>query len=145
MRTGSWRRLVAVGLAAATLGVLAGCGSSASGSSSSSSDTASGATVTPKPGSTIQAVVGKPFVVKLESNTTTNYEWYVKQAPPQVVFMKSDNEGPKSGRLGAPGPQLLTFKATTTGTWAMELAYDLSTAPTTPSKTLSFSVHAKKS
>ena len=141
MRTSSWRRPIAAAIAAASLAVLGGCGSDASGSSTRTPT----AVVTPKPGSTVGAVVGRTLVVKLEANPTTGYDWTVKQAPPSIALLKSTYREPTGDRLGASGQQLLTFKATAAGTWQMELIYDRPSAPTQPAKSLSFSVHATTS
>jgi predicted secreted protein len=138
MQTSAWKRVVVAGVAVATLGALAGCSSDAAGSSSPK-------TVTPTAGSTVDANVGTPFVVRLASNPTTGYSWSVKTNPPGVTFLKSTYEEPKTDKAGAPGQQLLTFKPTQAGTSKLELVYDRPFAPTEPSKSLTFSVDAKKS
>lgn len=134
----SFKGLLVVALAVVALGTLAGCDG---GDSSASS---SGGKVTPKAGSTVDATVGKDFVVRLKSNPTTGYQWSVKQAGAGVRFIASTYEAPKQDAAGAPGQQLLKFEATKAGTWKVDLAYERPFAPDEPGKALSFSVDAAK-
>jgi predicted secreted protein len=139
----SWRRAGVVVVAAVAVVGTAACGSS-SGSSSSGGTSVPTSAITPEPGSTVDVKVGKPFVIVLATNPSTGFEWAVKQSPANVQFQKSDTEDPKSGRVGAPGTQLLTFNATGPGTGPMNLIYDRPTAPTVPAKSLTFTVRATK-
>jgi predicted secreted protein len=120
------------------------CGGSSSAGSSGGGSSAPAGTITPKPGSTVDAKVGRPFVVKLVSNNTAGYAWSVKQTPPNIQFTKSEYLDPKSQRLGDSGTQLLTFDPTAAGTGPIDLIYDLTASPTTPARTLTFTVRATK-
>jgi inhibitor of cysteine peptidase len=141
MRTRRFSRMLVVMIVIAAALALAGCSSD---SSDSKSDSGNGkTTTTPKDGSTVDATVGKNFVIKLESNPTTGYEWAVKGTPENVTFISSNYQKPSSDAVGAPGQQLLTFKATKAGTWPVALVYERPFAKNEPGKSMSFSVDAK--
>jgi predicted secreted protein len=140
MRTRKFGQVLVVMLAIGALLALAGCSSDSSDSKSDSGDSK---TVTPKNGSTVDATVNKNFVIKLDSNPTTGYEWSVKGTPKNVTFISSNYQKPSSDAVGAPGQQLLTFKATKAGTWPVALVYERPFAPNEPGKSMSFSVNAK--
>lgn len=135
------RRVCVVAVVLVALVVGGGCGSDSGRASGSGVSDA----VSPQPGSTIDAVVGKPFVVSLDSNPTTGFEWSVQQAPPAIDFVKSSFQTPKRAVIGAPGMQRLTFKATQRGTWKIDLVYAQAGSRTAPAKSLSFSVRVAKS
>jgi inhibitor of cysteine peptidase len=142
MRTRRFGQVLVVMLVVALV-ALAGCSSDSSDSKSDSGDSGDSKTVTPKNGSTVDATVGKDFVIKLESNPTTGYEWAVKGTPENVTFISSNYQKPSSDAMGAPGQQLLTFKATKAGSWPVALVYERPFDKTEPGKSMDFTVDAK--
>jgi predicted secreted protein len=136
-----FRGLLVATIGFAALSVLAGCSSGSSGTPPTSR---ADAPVTPTDGSTVDATAGKDFVVELESNPTTGFQWVLKNAPEGVTFVSSTYQAPKSGAVGAPTQQLLTFKAVKAGTWPVELVYEQPFAPDQPGQSLSFSVDVAK-
>ena len=130
MGTRRFRQVLVVMIVVAAVFALAGCSSDSSDSKSSGSSSPRPAT--PKDGSTVDATVGKNFVIKLESNPTTGYEWAVKGTPENVTFISSNYEKPSTDAVGAPGQQLLTFKATKAGTWPVASSTSARSRRTSP-------------
>jgi predicted secreted protein len=129
-------KVLALGLVLVTF---AACGSDSGGSSSSQNPDQ---TFTPTGGSTIKVDLGKPFVVKLKSNPTTGYSWATVGSTGTVKFLDSKYAPPKGNAAGAPGEQLLTFRATRPGSTKLNLRYRRPFAPTDDPKSLSFTVDA---
>ena len=130
-------KLIALGTLA--LVTFAACGSDSNDSSSSQTKDQ---TLTPSDGSTIKVDVGKAFVVKLESNPTTGYSWATVGSTGTVKFLDSKYAPPSSSAAGAPGEQLLTFRATRPGSTKLNLRYRRPFAPNDNPKSLSFTVDA---
>lgn len=123
-------RTIAIAAVAVALAVLLGaCGSS----SDSSKDGASsgGKPAVYERGDSIKAKVGDEFVVALEANPTTGYEWTAADNP-DVTFVSSKQVQPSNGMMGAPGTQRLTFRATKAGTTTLVLNYARSFEPDVP-------------
>lgn len=111
---------------------LAGCGGDDDGGSGGGSTGGSGggsATVY-GPGDSISVADGQTFVIELESNPTTGYEW-TAEANANAELVKSSMVT-SSTLPGAPGMQRLTFKATEAGSSTLILNYARSFEPDTP-------------
>jgi len=111
---------------------LAGCGGDDDGGSGGGSKSGSGggsATVY-GPGDSISVADGQTFVIELESNPTTGYEW-TAEANANAEFVKSSMVT-SSTLPGAPGMQRLTFTATKAGSSTLVLNYARSFEPDTP-------------
>lgn len=109
---------VAIVLAAASgLAALAGCGGGTS---------ANGKTYTIS-STNINASAGDEFIVQLESNQTTGFQWGVAGSlDPSVVKKVSSEYVPAanpSGKMGAGGKELWTFKAVKAGTATIAMTY----------------------
>ena len=112
---------------------LAGCGgdddSSTGGSSKGGSGGGSSAKVY-EAGDSISVAEGQTFVIELESNPTTGYEWTAEKNA-NAEFVKSEMVT-SSTLVGAPGMQQLTFKATKSGSSTLVLNYARSFEPDNP-------------
>jgi inhibitor of cysteine peptidase len=145
------RRATGIALAVVTvvaLALLAGCGSeSTAGGDADGTTTTSGAatpeTFTPKDGDTLDVAAGSQFVVALESNPTTGYEWTVASIDGAATMVKSQYVAPKGNAMGAAGTQRLTFAAGPAGTSTVHLVYARSFAPDEPGQQLTFTVDAQ--
>jgi len=61
----------------------------------------------------IQAEAGSRFIVILPSNPTTGYSWQFERGDPSVCSIVGNRyEGSETGRVGAGGYELWTFRAT---------------------------------
>ena len=112
---------------------LAGCGgdddSSTGGASKGGSGGGSSAKVY-EAGDSISVAEGQTFVIELESNPTTGYEWTAEKNA-NAEFVKSEMVT-SSTLVGAPGMQQLTFKATKSGSSTLVLNYARSFEPDNP-------------
>lgn len=130
MRARWFTGIVLVVLVAA---VAAGCGGDDDGSKGGSKGGGSGGSSSVKvygPGDSISAAVGQSFVIELESNPTTGYEW-TAQSNPNAELVKS-RMVTSSTLPGAPGMQQLTFRATKAGSSTLVLDYARSFEPNNP-------------
>jgi predicted secreted protein len=133
MRTPTSRRILVAAVAALLVALvgLAGCGGDDSSSKGGSSDGSSGSSATVYgPGDSISVAKGQTFVIELESNPTTGYEW-TAEADTNAEFVKSSMVT-HSTLAGAPGMQRLTFEATKTGSSTLVLNYARSFEPDNP-------------
>lgn len=131
IRTRSSKFLAAGAVVVVGLALLAGCGGDDSGSGKSGgSASAGGSTTVYGPGDSISVASGQTFVVALESNPTTGYEW-TASANPNATFVKSE-QVTSSTLAGAPGTQRLTFRATAAGSSTLTLGYARSFEPGVP-------------
>lgn len=126
--------LVAVA-AALMIGIvaLAGCGGDDDSSKGGSSKGGSGGGSSSKvyeAGDSISVSAGQTFVIELESNPTTGYEWTAEKNA-NAEFVKSEMVT-SSTLPGAPGMQQLTFKATKSGSSTLVLNYARSFEPDNP-------------
>ena len=130
---------VAIVLAALSgLAALAGCGGGTS---------ANGKTYTIS-SPNINASAGDEFIIQLDSNQTTGFQWGVAGSlDPSVVKKVSSKYVPDanpSGKMGAGGKELWTFKAVKAGTATIAMTY---TQPfdkgATPAETATFKVTVK--
>jgi len=112
---------------------------SASASSSTSAPAETGTTacegcpVYDQADTTISAAVGDRFVIALESNPSTGFEWTATSSDPAVVELEGDEYvAPDTKLLGAPGVARFLFSAVTAGTATLQLRYARSFAPDDP-------------
>lgn len=136
MRTRNARWILGVGVVALLVALvgLTGCGgddddSSKGGSSKGGSGGSSSAKVY-EAGDSIAVAEGQTFVIALESNPTTGYEWTAEKNA-NAEFVKSEMVT-SSTLVGAPGMQQLTFRATTSGSSTLVLNYARSFEPDNP-------------
>ena len=78
-------------------------------------------------GSTIRLLWGESFVIALGANPSTGFSWQVLEIDVTILEKTGDHEfmpNPE-GEIspGAGGRQLLTFRAISTGTTTLRLAY----------------------
>jgi len=72
----------------------------------------SGEEVSKPAGKVIEASIGKEFVIVLESNRTTGYQWQLVQPlDKNIVLVKSVYQPKKSNLAGSGGKEIWTFKA----------------------------------
>ena len=91
---------------------------------------------------TITAAPGDDFVIELESNPSTGYEWTAKSSDTTVVDQVGDEYvEPDTDLLGAPGTQRLVFHPGATGSATLTLRYARSFQPDDPdARELSYAV-----
>jgi len=126
--------------AALTLSALAGCGST-------SASSANGKTfiITNK---SIDAKVSDKFIIQLESNATTGFQWGLSGSlNPSVVEKVSStyvsDPNPK-GLMGAGGVEKWTFKAVGKGTGTIALVYSQPWDKTAkPAKSATFTINVQ--
>lgn len=147
-RTRPWRPVVMSTVLVLALALLAGCGGgdskgdTKSDSGGSAGGSAAGAGKVYGPGDTISVAEGQTFVIGLESNPTTGYEW-TAAANPNATFVKSEMVT-SSTLIGAPGTQRLTFRATASGASTLTLNYARSFEPgVPPAQTQTFALTVK--
>ncbi len=92
-------------------------------------------------GSTVQLKTGDVLEVRLNSNPTTGYEWYVhpKSTPLLKPAGQSQTQATQPG-VGRPIVQIFKFKAVAKGTGVLLLHYVRSWEPPDPNEE-QFSVH----
>jgi inhibitor of cysteine peptidase len=126
------RRLTWVTVSAALLLATTACsdGDSSQSSTTTTSAEASAASCTGCPvygdGTTsISARAGDEFVIELESNASTGYQWTATSSDETVVSEQSDEYvQPSTDALGAPGSQRFVFAASSVdGADARQIAY----------------------
>jgi inhibitor of cysteine peptidase len=73
----------------------------------------------------------RAFVIALEANPSTGFEWTIPQKPdPKIVkFQKKQYVAPQGGAAGAPGTERFRFKALKPGQVTIKLKY---AKPSTP-------------
>ena len=67
--------------------------------------------------------VGDTLTIKLESNPTTGYSWAKPSAPALLTLLSLQTERGATNRVGTPGAQIFTFKASKAGESAVVLNY----------------------
>lgn len=74
---------------------------------------------------TIKAYVGKEFVITLEANATTGYEWQLAQPinDKLIKLVSSEYRPYKTGLTGSGGRSVWTFKAIQTGKAQISFKY----------------------
>ena len=74
---------------------------------------------------TIHATPGKEFVIKLDANPTTGYEWQLVQSIDDslVKFVNSDYVSDMTSLLGSGGKSVWTFKAVRAGKAQISFKY----------------------
>jgi inhibitor of cysteine peptidase len=91
-------------------------------------------------GQAISVDKGDTFVIALDSNPTTGYQWQAEDNA-KVEQVKSKYVAGDSNLMGASGTQLITFEATNRGTTTLKLDYARSfESGAKPAQTESFSV-----
>lgn len=78
--------------------------------------------------SDIQVKKGQQFTITLSSNASTGYSWMLTDDYNKSVVSKVSDEyiTPKTTASGAPGEEVWTFKAESTGTTTLTLNYERS-------------------
>ncbi len=75
-------------------------------------------------GKTIQLTTGDTLVVRLESNASTGFAWYVKKGSTALLKLDSqDRIAPENANPGTPGAQVFTFRANGPGKGDLLLHY----------------------
>ena len=73
---------------------------------------------------TISTAAGDRFVIELESNPSTGFEWTATGSDPAVVRQTAEEYvDPDTDRLGAPGTQRFVFTAGAAGSATLTLRY----------------------
>ena len=77
-------------------------------------------------GKQVEVAVNGTITVTLDSNATTGYSWQLSGISDSSVLEKTNNvyEVPTSGRIGAGGKEVWTFKALTAGKATINMEYD---------------------
>ena len=79
------------------------------------------------PETTINASVGKEFIIALDSNPTTGYDWDADYDGNMLSLVEEEYSTQKCpGLVGAGGTQYFTFKASKTGETKITLDYQRS-------------------
>ncbi len=73
----------------------------------------------------VEVAAGREFALSIESNPTTGYQWQLDGTPEKSIleFKKSVYQPPDKSAPGAPGREILTFKAKGRGEAAVALKY----------------------
>ena len=95
-----------------------------------------------KSDSEINVQVGDHFVVELEGNPTTGYDWQLTFDPDKLSLLNQLYK-PKGGGIGAGGVQVSEFKAVETGQTTLRAIYKRSWEPA-GIEDLTFNVKIKK-
>ncbi|HLH52299.1 MAG TPA: protease inhibitor I42 family protein [Verrucomicrobiae bacterium] len=98
----------------------------------------------PKP---IKVAVGAEFKIALESNPSTGNQWLISRPLDErfVKFLGSEYKRGRTDRLGAPGRELLSFKALGEGNTRIYLKYGrLWEHDVEPSRTTNFVIVISK-
>ena len=74
---------------------------------------------------TIKTAVGKEFVITLDANATTGYEWQLANPTDDslIKFMRSEYVPDKTGLVGSGGKSIWTFKAVRSGKTQISFKY----------------------
>ncbi|MFO7590976.1 MAG: protease inhibitor I42 family protein [Acidimicrobiia bacterium] len=115
-----------VAMAVLALGGISACGGGGGG------EDASGPSVYTRSGETISVEVGEEFVILLESNPSTGYEWSVTEQPPEVRLVSQRYDPPAEQIPGRGGQEELRFAARKAGRATLELVYARSFEPDVP-------------
>lgn len=101
--------------------------SSTTSTTTTSVDACQGCPVYGEDDTTIAAKAGDEFVIELESNSTTGYQWTSRSSDEAVVSEQSNEYvQPSSDALGAPGKQRFVFAASQPGAATLTLLYSRS-------------------
>lgn len=73
----------------------------------------------------IAATTGETFVLTLDSNPSTGYQWQLATAPDATIvkLVRSEYTAPATQRVGAGGEEVWTFQAVGTGHTTVTLKY----------------------
>ncbi len=89
-------------------------------------------------GTTVQLQKGDTLTVRLSSNVTTGFRWYVgESAGPELQFVREEpyeEPSSKTPVLGAGGTQVFTFKALSTGLVQVAMEYRRGFNPDEPAE-----------
>jgi predicted secreted protein len=147
------RRILATAVLAVVLvGSLVSCGSDNGGDDAAGSDgSGNGAQmlVFQDEATPIAVVPGQEFAIRLESNSTTGYEWTMTEAPNAELVEVLEGEGMTeesqntSGLVGVPGSTTFVFLAKASGSTPVAFTYarafDPSDNPTAAAFTINVS------
>ncbi len=112
-------------VAVLALGAVTACGGGDEGDATSPS-------VYTRSGATISVQTGEQFVILLEANPSTGYEWSVTETPPQVRLVAQRYDPPAEQIPGRGGQEEFRFEARKRGRATLELAYARSFEPDVP-------------
>jgi inhibitor of cysteine peptidase len=91
------------------------------------SDACEGCPVFGESDTTIEVASGDDFVIELESNQTTGYQWTATSSDEAVVREESNEYvAPSSDALGAPGTERFVFAPGSAGSATLTLLYSRS-------------------
>jgi inhibitor of cysteine peptidase len=86
-------------------------------------------------GKTVQIKMGDVLEVRLSSNPTTGYEWYVQKQSTALLKLTGQSwTQPPPGLVGAPTVQIIDFAPTGKGTGVLMLHYVRSWEPPNPNE-----------
>ena len=109
MKRCKWYSILLPGLALMLVGLAAGCVSQPREYTD--------------PSHGIEIAVGKQFIIALESNPTTGYEWEADFDESLLKLAQTDFTPAKSGLTGAGGEQTFTFEGVKAGKTEITLTY----------------------
>lgn len=99
-----------------------------------------------KENTNITVNAGETFTVKLDENPTTGYQWSYAVSDENVVALSKDEYAADrtAGDIeGAGGQRVLTFKALSKGTAAIDMVYERSWEKNENDEKLSFQIEVK--
>jgi predicted secreted protein len=104
-----------------------------------------------KNGQTVDVPKGAQLILRLKSNRTTGFQWVVRQVMPSVLALAGEPvyEGPtppagSPPAAGAGGTDVFTFRAVSSGTTPLQLAYVRFFEPNNPpAQTFTVTVNVK--
>jgi len=91
----------------------------------------------------ITVKAGESFVIQLDENPTTGYQWAVTISDESIVKLDKDDyqqQSAESGVVGAGGTRILTFKGLKQGTATVTLSYERSFEENSSVETLKYQV-----
>jgi inhibitor of cysteine peptidase len=115
--------------------------SSSTSTTESASTSCKGCPVYGEDDAAIEVASGDDFVIELESNQTTGYQWTATSSDEAVVSeQSSEYVQPKTDRLGAPGKQRFVFSPATAGSVTLTLQYSRSFEDGADAREVTYSV-----
>jgi inhibitor of cysteine peptidase len=99
-------------------------------------------------GGSFEVAVDGTVIVALPSNPSTGYSWAIVAPEPANLELEGEPKFVPAGSttpvVGAPGTEVFTLKATSTGTSILSMAYSRSFEPgATPEKTFTVTVEVR--
>jgi predicted secreted protein len=98
-----------------------------------------------KKGSELEASVGDEVIVRLTENSTTGYQWAVRDAGPALAVESSEVAGVPGAAPGAAGERVIRFRAKQPGTAVVSLVLERPWEHAqSPQDVFGFVVHVRK-